>query len=135
MPGSRLYIEQDIYDRVLEGVSEHARNITVGSGLNEATDMGPLVSSEQLERVSGYLSSGLSEGATAVCGGQRIGDSGYFVEPTVLADVRPDMKVVREEIFGPVVVAERFTEIDQVVPVANDTNYGLAARHLDPRCR
>ena len=125
--GSRLYIEQDIYDRVLEGVSEHARNITVGSGLNDATDMGPLVSSEQLERVSGYLSSGLSEGATAVCGGQRIGDTGYFVEPTVLADVRPDMKVVREEIFGPVVVAERFTDLDQVVPVANDTNYGLAA--------
>lgn len=125
--GSRLYVEHDIYERVLEGVSEHAKKITVGSGLDDATDMGPLVSAEQFERVSGYLSSGLSEGATTVCGGKRVGDQGYFVEPTVLADVRPDMKVVREEIFGPVVVAEQFTDPEQVMPVANDTNYGLAA--------
>ena len=125
--GSRLYIEHDIYDQVLEGISSHAKNITVGMGLDDATDMGPLVSEEQFERVTNYLMSGLSEGATTVCGGNRVGDKGYFVEPTVLTNTRPDMKIVQEEIFGPVVVAERFTDLETVVPAANDTNYGLAA--------
>ena len=82
---------------------------------------------EQLERVCGFLKSGLDEGAKAVVGGNRIGDKGYFVEPTLLTGTRPDMKVVQEEIFGPVVVAEPFGSAEEIVPVANDSVYGLAA--------
>src|ERR1700734_48007 len=101
--GSRLYVEKPIFDRVVEGVAEHAKKINVGSGLDPETSMGPLVSEEQLSRVCGYLEAGFSEGAKAVTGGDKKGDKGYFVEPTILVDTREDMKVVREEIFGPVV--------------------------------
>lgn len=86
-----------------------------------------MVSQEQQNTVSGYLESGLAAGARALVGGKRCGERGYFVEPTVLVDVQPDMKVVREEIFGPVVTAMPFREPDEVLPVANDTIYGLAA--------
>jgi phenylacetaldehyde dehydrogenase len=89
--------------------------------------MGPLVSHEQLQRVCGYMESGLSEGAKAVTGGKRSGSKGYFVEPTVLVNTNPKMKVVQEEIFGPVVTAIPFKEAADVVPSANDTVYGLAA--------
>jgi phenylacetaldehyde dehydrogenase len=90
--------------------------------------MGPLVSQTQLERVSGYLRSGEEEGAKALCGGRRRGDTGYFVEPTVLVNTNPDMKVYREEIFGPVVTAIPFKNADDdLVNYANDTPYGLAA--------
>ena len=89
--------------------------------------MGPLVSEEQLNRVCGYLESGISEGAKAVVGGERHGDKGYFVKPTVLVDTTENMKVVREEIFGPVVSAIPFTDYDDVVKQANNTVYGLAA--------
>jgi phenylacetaldehyde dehydrogenase len=88
--------------------------------------MGPLVSQEQLERVCGYLDAGAREGARAVTGGGRVGERGYFVAPTVLVDTKPQMKVVREEIFGPVVAAIPFTREDEVLPAANDTIYGLA---------
>ena len=125
--GSRLLVEKPVYDRVIEGVTEHARKIKLGPGLDASTDMGPLVSEEQLERVTGYLASGSKEGAKAVCGGGRFGDKGYFVEPTVLTNTRDDMKVVREEIFGPVVVAEPFTDVEEVLSISNDTDYGLAA--------
>jgi len=125
--GSRLYIEQSVFDKVTEGVAEHAMKIKVGSGLDPTTEMGPLVSDEQLSRVCGYLESGASEGARALVGGKKIGDSGYFVEPTVLVDTKPQMKVVQEEIFGPVVVATPFKDPEEVLPVANDTIYGLAA--------
>ena len=80
--------------------------------------MGPLVSDEQFRRVTGYLESGKSDGATALAGGGRFGDRGYFIEPTVLTNTRPDMKVVREEIFGPVLVASPFTDLDQIAGVA-----------------
>ena len=125
--GSRLYIEQSVFDKVTEGVAEHAMKIKVGSGLDPTTEMGPLVSDEQLSRVCGYLESGAAEGARALVGGKKIGDSGYFVEPTVLVDTNPQMKVVQEEIFGPVVVATPFKDPEEVLPVANDTVYGLAA--------
>jgi len=125
--GSRLYIEQSVFDQVTEGVAEHAMKIKVGSGLDPVTEMGPLVSDEQLSRVCGYLESGAAEGARALVGGKKIGDSGYFVEPTVLVDTKPQMKVVQEEIFGPVVVATPFKDPEEVLPVANDTVYGLAA--------
>jgi phenylacetaldehyde dehydrogenase len=89
--------------------------------------MGPLVSDKQLRRVTGYLESGRSDGATAIVGGSRHGDKGYFVEPTVLTNTRPDMKVVREEIFGPVVVAAPFQSLDEIAAAANDSEYGLGA--------
>jgi phenylacetaldehyde dehydrogenase len=125
--GSRLYVEQSIFDKVVEGISAAAKSIKVGPGWEADTQMGPLVSDEQLKRVCGYLSSGFSDGAQATCGGKRLGDSGYFVEPTVLVKTNPKMKVVQEEIFGPVVTAMPFKDADEIGPIANDTVYGLAA--------
>jgi phenylacetaldehyde dehydrogenase len=125
--GSRLYVEQSVFDKVSEGIAEQAQKIKVGSGLDSATEMGPLVSDEQLNRVCGYIESGVTEGARTLAGGKKIGDAGYFVEPTVLVDTNPQMKVVQEEIFGPVVVATPFKEADEILPVAHDTIYGLAA--------
>lgn len=125
--GSRLYVENSIFDKVVEGVAEHAKKINVGSGMEPSTDMGPLVSAEQLNRVCGYLESGLSEGAKAVVGGERHGDKGYFVKPTVLVNTTEKMKVVQEEIFGPVVTAIPFRDAGELVTQANNSVYGLAA--------
>ena len=125
--GSRLYVEKGIFDHVVSGVAEEAKKIKVGPGMDPTTEMGPLVSDEQQHRVLSYLESGLTEGAEAVVGGHRIGDAGYFVEPTVLVNTRPTMKVIQEEIFGPVVCAVPFTEVDEVLQQANDNIYGLAA--------
>jgi phenylacetaldehyde dehydrogenase len=125
--GSRLYVENKIFDKVVEGVAEHAKKINVGSGQDKATDMGPLVSAEQMNRVCGYLESGFSEGAKAVVGGGRHGDKGYFVKPTVLVNTNEKMKVVQEEIFGPVVTAIPFSDPAEVLAQANDSVYGLAA--------
>jgi len=125
--GSRLYIEQSIFDQVVEGVSNQAKKIKVGPGLEPDTQMGPLVSKEQLDRVCGFLESGFSEGAKATAGGKKIGNQGYFVEPTVLVNTDHKMKVVQEEIFGPVVTAIPFKDADSVLPIANDNIYGLAA--------
>jgi phenylacetaldehyde dehydrogenase len=112
---------------VVDGVAEDAKKIKVGPGMDLSTQMGPLVSDEQQRRVLSYLESGLSEGAKAVVGGRKFGDKGYFVEPTVLVDTTKNMKVMQEEIFGPVVCAVPFKDIDEVLPVANDSIYGLAA--------
>jgi phenylacetaldehyde dehydrogenase len=125
--GSRLYVEKPIFDKVVEGIAENAKKIQVGAGLDPNTQMGPLVSEEQLKRVCGYLDSGLSQGAKPLAGGRKHGDKGYFVEPTVLVDTTEDMKVVQEEIFGPVVVAMPFTDPEELVTRANDNIYGLAA--------
>jgi phenylacetaldehyde dehydrogenase len=125
--GSRLYVEKKEFDKVVAGVSDIASKIRVGPGLEPTTDMGPLVSQEQLNRVCGYLESGLAEGAKATVGGSRGGTKGYFVKPTVLVNTNEKMKVVREEIFGPVVTATPFSDIDDLVAKANDTEYGLAA--------
>jgi phenylacetaldehyde dehydrogenase len=125
--GSRLYVEADSFDEVVAGVADIAKSIKLGDGMDPDTQMGPLVSDEQLRRVTGFLDSGKSDGATALSGGGRLGDRGYFVEPTVLTNTRPDMEVVREEIFGPVVVAAPFQTIDDIAKVANDTPYGLGA--------
>jgi phenylacetaldehyde dehydrogenase len=125
--GSRLYVEEKSFDKVVQGVSDQASKIRVGPGLEPTTDMGPLVSEEQLNRVCGYLESGFSEGAKATVGGGREGDKGYFVKPTVLVNTNEKMKVVREEIFGPVVTAIPFKDVDDLVKKANDTVYGLAA--------
>jgi phenylacetaldehyde dehydrogenase len=125
--GSRLYVERPIFDRVVEGVAEHAKKIKVGPGTEPGTDMGPLVSEEQLKRVCSYLESGFSEGAKALAGGHKVGDKGYFVEPTVLVNTKENMKVVQEEIFGPVVTALPFDDPEELMPRANDSAYGLAA--------
>ncbi len=125
--GSRLYVENGIFDKVVEGVAARAEKIKVGSGMEPSTDMGPLVSEEQLNRVCSYLESGLSEGAKAVTGGARQGDKGYFVKPTVLVNTNEKMKVVREEIFGPVVTVIPFKDTEDLVAQANNSVYGLAA--------
>jgi phenylacetaldehyde dehydrogenase len=125
--GSRLYVEKPAFERVVDTVSQRAKAIRVGPGLDPATEMGPLVSKEQLERVCGYLDSGSREGARAVAGGGRVGDRGYFVAPTVLVDTKPKMKVVQEEIFGPVVTVIPFSDPADLIATANDTMYGLAA--------
>ncbi len=125
--GSRLYIEKSIFDKVVEGVADEAGKINVGHGFHEDTHMGPLVSQEQLERVTGYLESGFSEGAEAVVGGRKKPGAGYFVEPTVMVKTHAKMKVVREEIFGPVVCATPFSDVDQLIAEANQSEYGLAA--------
>jgi phenylacetaldehyde dehydrogenase len=125
--GSRLLVEENVFDEVVAGVAERAKKIKLGPGLAEDTQMGPLVSEEQLLRVTHYLHQGKADGACYVTGGARAGDRGYFVQPTVVKDVRPDMSIVREEIFGPVVVAEPFSKIEDLVARANATEYGLAA--------
>jgi len=125
--GSRLYVEAGSFDEVVSGVAEIAKSMKVGDGLDPDTQMGPLVSSEQLSRVSGFLDSGRAEGAKIVTGGGREGAKGYFFQPTVIADVRPEMRVVREEIFGPVVVAAPFQSLDEIAAIANDTPFGLGA--------
>jgi phenylacetaldehyde dehydrogenase len=125
--GSRLFVQRKIFDAVIEGLSAASRAIVLGPGLDERTQMGPLVSSEQRDRVLGYLQSGREQGASIVAGGDAPAHPGYYVKPTVVVDVKPDMKIVREEIFGPVVVAQRFDHIDEVAAWANDTPYGLAA--------
>jgi phenylacetaldehyde dehydrogenase len=125
--GSRLYVEKSIFDTVVAGVADQAKQITLGPGMNPSTQMGPLVSVEQQQRVLGYLESGLAEGAEAVVGGKRCGDKGYFVEPTVLVKTTSTMKVIQEEIFGPVVCVEPFQDVDEVIHKANDNIYGLAA--------
>jgi phenylacetaldehyde dehydrogenase len=125
--GSRLYVEQRVYDEVVSGVSQAADRITVGPGIDPATEMGPLVSAEQLERVTGYLAAGEREGARTVTGGRRVGERGYFVSPTVLDGAGAGMKVFDEEIFGPVVTAIPFKDANDIAPAANETVYGLAA--------
>ena len=125
--GSRLYVEKDMFDKVVEGVAEQAKKIKLGPGMEAETTMGPLVSEEQLHRVTSYLEAGFNEGAEAVVGGKKRDGKGYFVEPTVMVKTNPQMKVVREEIFGPVVVASPFSDIEQIVAEANNSEYGLAA--------
>ena len=127
--GSRLFVHESVYDKVLQGVSDIASGINMGPGLDPQTGMGPLVSEEQFDKVTGYIDSGVKEGARVAAGGKRHGDRGYFVQPTVLTNTKPSMKVVREEIFGPVVCAESFSDadLDRMAREANDTVYGLAA--------
>jgi phenylacetaldehyde dehydrogenase len=125
--GSRLYVQKPVFDDIVAGVAEQAKTINVALGTDPKAQMGPLISDEQFEKVLGYLDSGRADGAEAVVGGGRHGERGYFVQPTILTNTSSDMKVVREEIFGPVVCAIPFDSPEEIVPVANDTNYGLAA--------
>jgi len=126
--GSRLYIHEKVYDKVIDGIAAYAKNLKVGPGLDPTTQLGPLVSQVQLERVTGFIESGKSQGADAAAGGTRWGNEGYFVEPTLMVNTRDDMKIVQEEIFGPVVVATKFKDLDEdLLRRANDSVFGLAA--------
>ncbi len=126
--GSRLYAEKGVFDKVVEGVAKFANNIKVGPGLDPKTEMGPMVSEIQHTRVGGYLESGIKEGAKAVAGGKKREGAGYFIDPTVLINTKPTMKVIQEEIFGPVVCAMPFEgQLADVVSQANDSVYGLAS--------
>jgi phenylacetaldehyde dehydrogenase len=125
--GTRLFVEKKVYDRVVEGVADAARKIKVLPGMDPNSQMGPLVSQDQFDRVTSFLKSGREEGAEFVTGGDRHGDTGYFVQPTVLSKTHDKMKVVREEIFGPVVTVMPFTDLDEIAAQANNSVYGLAA--------
>jgi acyl-CoA reductase-like NAD-dependent aldehyde dehydrogenase len=125
--GSRLFVHKDQYDEVLQGLVEAAGKARLGPGLDPGTQLGPLISAEQEERVRGYIDTGRSEGAELVTGGEKRGDEGWFVEPTLFSATSDDLTIAREEIFGPVLVALRYDSIEEVARRANATDYGLAA--------
>ena len=134
--GSRLFAHESVFDQVVEGMGSIAGKMKIGHGLDPETEMGPLVSEEQFHKVSGYIQSGRDQGAHIPFGGARSGSRGYFVQPTVIANVRPGMKVVDEEIFGPVVVAQKFSTDDdlrKLAAQANESDFGLGRQRLDPR--
>lgn len=128
--GSRLLLEESIYDKFLDRLVERAKKIKVGPGLNRDTEMGPLISEAHMNKVLNYIRIGQEEGARLVCGGNRILtnglDKGFFVEPTIFVDTKPDMRIVQEEIFGPVLVVQRFKDEEEAIRLANNTIYGLA---------
>jgi len=125
--GSRVFVEQRIYDQFVEKSGDRAKRRRVGDPFDPKTEQGPQVDQAQFDKVMGYINSGRSEGAKLVCGGGRVGDRGYFIQPTVFADVQDDMKIASEEIFGPVMSIIPFKSVDEVVERANRTAYGLAA--------
>lgn len=125
--GSRLYAHKSVFDQVVEGMAATADFWAPRPSLDPAAHMGPVVSKEQHERVLGYIEAGKRDGASVLMGGDAPSADGYYINPTILTDVNPQMSVVREEIFGPVVVAQRFEDLNDVVKEANDTPYGLAA--------
>lgn len=127
LAASRLYVERSVFDRVLEGVANAARSFKLGHGRDPDTMLGPLVSSQQQRRVLDYIEQGRQSGAEVITGGGTGPDRGYFVEPTIFANPDPQASIVREEIFGPVLVATPFDDPEEVVRAANDTRYGLAA--------
>jgi aldehyde dehydrogenase (NAD+) len=125
--GSRVFVEEKIYHQFVEKSVARAQERRVGDPLDPSTQQGPQVDQSQFDRVMGYIESGRSDGATLAYGGERVGNRGYFIRPTVFADVQDDMKIAREEIFGPVMSVIAFKDVDEVIARANHTNYGLAA--------
>ena len=125
--GSRLFVEESCYDEFVERSVQRAKDRIVGDPFDDKTEQGPQVDKEQFNKVMGYIESGMREGAQMLCGGSQIGDKGYFIQPTVFADVRDDMKIAQEEIFGPVMSIIKFKDINEVIERANKTMYGLAA--------
>jgi len=129
--GTRMFVERGIYDEFTERVAAYSKSLRVGDSSDPETQIGPLVSPEQLDRVTGYLAIGRQEGARPLSGGERLTDGdmakGYFVPPTVFADVKDEMRIAQEEIFGPVISAIPFTDIDEVIERANKTNFGLGS--------
>ena len=124
---SRMIVHKSIKDEVLDKLSELAKSIKVGPGNEEGVDLTPVISEEQLQKVENYARSGLQAGATAISGGHRVDRKGYFFEPTIYADVKPDMTIAQEEIFGPFLSVLEYEDHEEAVHIANDTDYGLAA--------
>ncbi|MES1044625.1 aldehyde dehydrogenase family protein [Heyndrickxia sp. FSL K6-6286] len=125
--GSRVFIQKKSYDNVVADMVSHAKSIKQGFGLDSETQMGPLVSTEQQSRVLNYIEKGINEGAELLTGGGKPREEGYFVEPTIFADVNDEMTIAKEEIFGPVIAALPFDDLDEVINRANNSEYGLAA--------
>jgi acyl-CoA reductase-like NAD-dependent aldehyde dehydrogenase len=125
--GSRLFVQRKSYDQVLQGIAKFAAGIKIGSGLDPNNLLGPLISQQQRERVMSYVRSGVADGGEVVYGGDVLGAPGYFMQPTIIANLKASAKIVREEVFGPVLVATPFDEFEEVVDMANDTRYGLGA--------
>jgi aldehyde dehydrogenase (NAD+) len=125
--GSRLYVEEKCYDEFVAKSVERAKKRTVGNPFDKNTEQGPQVDQEQFNKVMGYIESGKNEKAKLLAGGKRVGEKGYFIEPTVFADVQDNMKIAQEEIFGPVMSILKFKDVDEVVTRANKSLYGLAA--------
>jgi aldehyde dehydrogenase (NAD+) len=125
--GSRVFVEEKIYEQFVEKSVARAAKRRVGDPLDPTTDQGPQVDQSQFDRIMGYIETGRTEGATLACGGERVGNRGYFIRPTVFADVEDDMTIAREEIFGPVMSVIAFKDVDEAIARANNTDYGLAA--------
>jgi phenylacetaldehyde dehydrogenase len=129
--GTRLFVHAEVHDQVVEAIAAAMKQIRVGPGLSPETQMGPIVSEKQMERVLDYIAQGAASGAELVTGGKRIGDKGWFVEPTLITGARGHMSIARDEIFGPVLATMQFgagDDLDAVAAMANDTDYGLAAK-------
>lgn len=125
--GSRVFIQKKQFDHVVSDMVDHAKKIKQGWGIHPDTEIGPLVSTEQQNRVLGYIEKGLNEGAELLTGGTKPTEEGYFVSPTIFADVRDDMTIAKEEIFGPVISAMPYEDLDELIDRANNSHYGLAA--------
>src|SRR5437016_1114511 len=125
--GSRLFVEDRVHDQLVDKLVKKARSQKVGDPFDPETTQGPQVSQEQFDRIMGYIDAGKKEGAKLLTGGSRHGDKGYFIQPTVFDEVKDDMKIAREEIFGPVMNVLRFKDVDEVLRRGNQTFYGLAA--------
>jgi aldehyde dehydrogenase (NAD+) len=125
--GSRLFVEEKIHDQLVEKLIKKAKSQKVGDPFEPGTTQGPQVSQEQCDRIMGYIEAGKKEGAKLLTGGRRLGERGYFIEPTVFDDVTDNMKIAREEIFGPVMNILKFKDMEEVLRRGNQTFYGLAA--------
>ena len=125
--GSRVFVEEKAYDEFVERSTERAKRRTVGNPLDKQTEQGPQVDKDQFNKILNFVESGKQEGAKLMCGGERVGERGYFVAPTVFSDVKDEMKIAQEEIFGPVMSILKFKDMDELVERANKTIYGLAA--------
>jgi aldehyde dehydrogenase (NAD+) len=125
--GSRLFVQESVHDQFVDKMLQKARSRKVGDPFDPATEQGPQVSQEQFDRVMGFVEAGKKEGAAMLCGGNRVGKKGYFIEPTIFDNVTDDMKIAKDEIFGPVMNILRFKDVDEVIRRGNQTFYGLAA--------
>jgi len=125
--GTRIFVHAKIYDEFLEKFTAKAKSLKIGDPFAKESYQGPQVSQLQFDRIMGYIDSGKKDGATVHLGGERVGKEGYFIAPTIFTDTKPSMKIVQEEIFGPVGVVIKFDDDEDVIRQANDTHYGLAA--------
>jgi aldehyde dehydrogenase (NAD+) len=125
--GTRIYVQEGIYDKFIAAFKKRAQENKVGDPFEHDTFQGPQVSQLQYDRIMGYIQSGKEEGATVEVGGERHGDKGYFIQPTIFSNVRSDMKIMQEEIFGPVCAIAKFSTEEEAIKLGNDTTYGLAA--------